>query len=84
LAQPGFARSFIPSSKDMQVSSYPIIAAHYIASLAAAMALGFCDGLTLEKDFGVTGKVIVCDYQSLPSPQEILIALNPRCGCTFN
>jgi hypothetical protein len=84
LAQPGFARSFMPSSKDMQVSSYPIIAAHYIASLAAAMALGFCDGLTLEKDFGVTGKVIVCDYQSLSSPQEILIALNPRCGCTFN
>lgn len=65
-------------------NTYPIIAAHFVSSLAAAVALSFCDGLTLQKDFGVTGKVIVCDYQSLSTPQEILIALNPRCGCTFN
>lgn len=63
---------------------YPIIAAHNVASLAAAAAIAYCDGATVQKDFGVTGKVIVCDYQSLSSPQEILIALNPRCGCTFN
>jgi hypothetical protein len=67
-----------------QLSTYPIIAAHYVAALAAAMAISFCDGITLQRDFSATGKVIVCDYQSLSAPQEILIALHPRCGCTFN
>ena len=67
-----------------QISAYPIIAAHYVAALAAAMAISFCDGITLQRDFSATGKVIICDYQSLSTPQEILIALHPRCGCTFN
>jgi hypothetical protein len=73
-----------PSLSPAALATYPIIAAHNVASLAAAMALAYCDGATVKKDFGVTGKVIVCDYQSLSSPQEILIALHPRCGCTFH
>ncbi len=65
-------------------ASYPIVAAHYIAAIAASHALAFCDSRTLGSDCEVTGKVTICDYQSLSTPQEITIARHPLCGCSFN
>jgi hypothetical protein len=74
----------LPTSLTPTADGYPIIAAHYVAAIAASLALAFCDALTLDKECGVTGKVTICDYQSLSTPYEIVIARHPLCGCSFN
>ncbi len=60
-------------------SDYPVIAAYYIASLAASQALAFFEKQSSE----TTGKVISLDYQSLAHPQVVTIARHPLCGCAF-
>jgi hypothetical protein len=74
----------LPTSLAPITDSYPIIAAHYVAAIAASLALNFCDCLTRKEECGVTGKVTICDYQSLSTPYEIVIARHPLCGCSFN
>jgi hypothetical protein len=74
----------LPTSLAPTADGYPIIAAHYVAAIAASLALDFCDCLTLKEECGVTGKVTICDYQSLSTPYEIVIARHPLCGCSFN
>ena len=67
---------------------YPQIAAHFVASLAAAQIVAYFDALTLSdgealKATELFGKVIVIDYQSLSQPQVVAIARHPLCGCAF-
>jgi len=58
---------------------YPVIAAYYIAALAASQILGYCEKQSSE----ITGKVISLDYQALAHPQVLTIARHPLCGCAF-
>ena len=60
-------------------SDYPVIAAYFIASLAASQILSYCEKESSE----TTGKVISLDYQSLAYPQVATIARHPLCGCAF-
>lgn len=74
----------LPSSLATTSDGYPVIAAHYVAAIAASLAISFCDCLTREEVSAVTGKVTICDYQSLSTPHEVVIARHPHCGCSFN
>ena len=74
----------LPTSLATTSDGYPVIAAHYVAAIAASLALSFCDCLTRNEECAVTGKVTICDYQSLSTPQEVVIARHPHCGCSFN
>jgi hypothetical protein len=58
---------------------YPVIAAYFIASLAASQILTYCEKQSSE----TTGKVISLDYQSLAYPQVATISRHPLCGCAF-
>ena len=58
---------------------YPVVAAYFVASLAASQILTYCEKQSSE----TTGKVISLDYQSLAYPQVITIARHPLCGCAF-
>lgn len=78
----GFVRTATISSSP--TVSYPIVAAHYVAAIAASLALSFCDSQTRGSECEVIGKVTICDYQSLSTPQEVTIARHPLCGCSFN
>ena len=60
-------------------SEYPVIAAYFVASLAASQILAYCEKQSSE----ITGKVISLDYQSLTHPQVAMIARHPLCGCAF-
>lgn len=60
-------------------SEYPVIAAHFIASLAASQILAFFEKQSSE----TTGKVISLDYQALAYPQVVTLARHPLCGCAF-
>jgi hypothetical protein len=60
-------------------SEYPVIAAYFIASLAASQVLAFFEKQSSE----TTGKVISLDYQALAYPQVVTIARHPLCGCAF-
>ena len=57
----------------------PVIAAYFVASLAASQILAYCEKQSSE----ITGKVISLDYQSLTHPQVATIARHPLCGCAF-
>jgi hypothetical protein len=74
----------LPTSLATTSDGYPVIAAHYVAAIAASLALSFCDSLTRNEGCAVTGKVTICDYQSLSTPHEVVIARHPHCGCSFN
>jgi bacteriocin biosynthesis cyclodehydratase domain-containing protein len=68
---------------------YPMVAAHYVAALAAQMALSWCDSITQSAqkksaDLGATGVAIICDYQSLATPQRVALTRHPLCGCAFH
>jgi hypothetical protein len=60
-------------------SEFPVIAAYFIASLAASQILAFFEKQSSE----TTGKVISLDYQALAYPQVVTIARHPLCGCAF-
>lgn len=60
-------------------ADFPVIAAYFIASLAASQILAFFEGRSSE----ITGKVISLDYQALTHPQVATIARHPLCGCAF-
>jgi hypothetical protein len=60
-------------------ADFPVIAAYFIASLAASQILAFFEGRSSE----ITGKVISLDYQALSHPQVATIARHPLCGCAF-
>ena len=65
--------------RDEATSDYPVIAAYFIASLAASQILAYFENRSSE----ITGKVISLDYQSLAYPQVATIARHPLCGCAF-
>jgi len=60
-------------------TDYPVIAAYFIASLAASQILAFFERQSSE----TTGKVISLDYQALTYPQVATAARHPLCGCAF-
>ena len=63
---------------------YPQIAAHFVASMAAAQIVGYIDGLTTGvQKAELVGNVITIDYQFLSHPQTIAIPRHPLCGCAF-
>ena len=63
---------------------YPQIAAHFVASMAAAQIVSFLDGLTTGiQKAELVGNVITIDYQFLSHPQTVAIARHPLCGCAF-
>ena len=63
---------------------YPIIAAHYVAAVAAAMAIQWCDYTSLQTPHHISGRIIICDYQSLTTPIEVALTRHPLCGCSFH
>jgi hypothetical protein len=65
--------------RDEATSDYPVIAAYFIASLAASQILAYFENKSSE----ITGKVISLDYQALAYPQVATIARHPLCGCAF-
>jgi hypothetical protein len=65
--------------RDEATSDYPVIAAYFIASLAASQILAYFENKSSE----TTGKVISLDYQALTYPQVATIARHPLCGCAF-
>lgn len=60
-------------------TDYPVIAAYFIASLAASQILAYFERQSSE----ITGKVTSLDYQALTYPQVATIARHPLCGCAF-
>jgi bacteriocin biosynthesis cyclodehydratase domain-containing protein len=71
-----------------EVYEYPHIAAHAVASLAAAQIVAYFDALTLSdgealKATELFGKITLIDYQNLSQPQVVAIARHPLCGCAF-
>ncbi|CAN2176468.1 hypothetical protein MCEMRE212_00182 [Candidatus Nanopelagicaceae bacterium] len=85
------------SLRSDEIYEYPQIAAHAVASLAAAQVVAYCDALTTiqskslakeETRLEVThqdlfGKITLIDYQLLAQPQVVAIARHPLCGCAF-
>lgn len=66
-------------------SEFPIIAAHYIASLAAWQVIQFLDSQTLyrKQEAELVGTVYAVDYQLLSHLEVIAIPRHPLCGCAF-
>ena len=67
------------------VREFPVIAAHYIASLAASQIIHFLDSInfTQRESSELVGTVYAVDYQLLSHPEVIAIARHPLCGCAF-
>ena len=60
---------------------YPVIAAHYVAAIAATFITQWCSAPDEIKE--VAGKIIFYHYQSPATSREVAIARHPLCGCTF-
>lgn len=63
---------------------YPVIAAHYVAAIAATMITQWCATLETSPEREVAGKVIFYHYQSPATSLEVAIARHPLCGCAFH
>jgi len=64
-----------------ELAEYPIIAAHYVAAIAASLITQFFDN---NPEREVAGKVILCNYQSPATSREVAISRHPLCGCAFH
>jgi hypothetical protein len=85
------------SLRSDEIYEYPQIAAHAVASLAAAQVVAYCDALTTDQSKSLTqekarlevthqelfGKITLIDYHSLAQPQVVAITRHPLCGCAF-
>ena len=67
------------------VREVPVIAAHYIASLAASQIIEFLDSREVKQreSSELVGNIYAVDYQLLSHPEVIAIARHPLCGCAF-
>jgi bacteriocin biosynthesis cyclodehydratase domain-containing protein len=74
-------------NKELELTDYPIIAAHYVAAIAASLVAQFFDNTAIinrSHKEEVAGKVIFCNYQSPATSREVALSRHPLCGCAFH